>query len=108
MLNAPERVVATLIHEYAHLLAFDRHGRHGTGHGPAWRAAMAELGATPTVRHDYPIVRNVPRQRAVYRCLGCGAEIVRARRLPQGRRWAHAACGGGLRLERIERHSETT
>ena len=103
VLDTPERVLATLVHEYAHLLAFSRDPRNGRGHGEVWRAAMRELGAEPRVRHDYPVVRRVSRTRAIYRCAGCGTEIVRARRLARGRRWVHAACGGGLRLERVER-----
>ena len=101
LLTTPERLVDTLVHEYAHLLAFARHGRAGTGHGPAWRQAMADLGAEPTVRHAYEAARNASRQRVTYRCLRCGAAIERRRRLPCGQTYVHAACGGGLRLEGV-------
>ncbi len=35
----------TLVHEYAHLLAYVRYGRKGVGHGPPWKQAMTDLGA---------------------------------------------------------------
>lgn len=96
-----EKVVSTLIHEYAHLLAYARYGQAGAGHGVAWQAAMRELGVEPKVRHTYEVARNKPRQQVVYRCLRCGSEISRSRRLPRGRKYVHASCGGGLRLERV-------
>lgn len=101
VLTTPERLVDTLVHEYAHLLAFARHGAGGLGHGPAWRQAMADLGAEPRVHHAYEVARNAPRQRVVYRCVRCGAAIERRRRLPKGRTYVHARCGGGLRLEGV-------
>jgi SprT protein len=106
VLTTPERLRDTLVHEYAHLLAFARHGARGVGHGPAWRRAMHDLGAEPRVRHAYEAVRNVPRQRVLYRCLRCGAAIERRRRLPKGRTYVHARCGGGLRLEEVGRLEE--
>lgn len=102
VLTTPERLVATLVHEYAHLLAFARYGARGTGHGPAWGRAMADLGAEPTVRHAYEVARNAPRQRVTYRCLRCGTTIERRRRLPRNRVFVHARCGGGLRLEGVQ------
>ncbi len=103
LLTTPERLADTLVHEYAHLLAFTRHGGRGTGHGPLWRQAMVELGAAPHVRHTYEVARNATRQSVLYRCVRCGASIERRRRLPRNRVYVHAACGGGLRLERVER-----
>lgn len=101
VLTTPERLVDTLTHEYAHLLAFARHGARGANHGAPWRQAMADLGAEPRVHHTYDVARNAPRQRVVYRCVRCGVPIERRRRLPRGRAYVHAACGGGLRLEGI-------
>ena len=102
VLTTPERLVETLVHEYAHLLAHARHGAAGVGHGPAWRQAMADLGAEPRVHHAYEVVRNAPRRRVVYRCLGCGALIERRRRLPGRGIYVHARCGGGLRFEGVK------
>ena len=99
VLTTPERLVETLVHEYAHLLAHARHGAAGVGHGPAWRQAMTDLGAEPRVHHTYEVVRNVPGRRVVYRCVRCGVLIERRRRLPRKSTYVHARCGGGLRLE---------
>lgn len=101
VLTTPERLTDTLVHEYAHLLAFARHGARGVGHGPAWRQAMTELGAEPCVHHTYAVARNAPRQRVVYRCVRCGAAIERRRRLPKGTTYVHAGCGGGLKLTQV-------
>ncbi len=98
-----QRLRSTLAHEYAHLMAYVRQGPKGTGHGPAWRLAMRDLGEEPKVRHSYEVVRNSPRQRVTYCCLRCGREIVRARRLPRRRKFVHANCGGDLRLSAVER-----
>lgn len=94
-------VLETLRHEYAHLLAVARHGPKAANHGPHWQRAMRDLGLEPKVRHNFEVERNTPRQRVTYRCLGCGAAIERARRLPTRRKYVHARCGGDLRLESV-------
>ena len=83
VLTTEAAVVNTLIHEYAHLLAYERFGRRGANHGPAWQAAMTELGRPAKVRHNYAVNRNAKRQEVGYECLRCGATFVRARRLPE-------------------------
>lgn len=102
ILDTEDRVRDTLVHEFAHLVAFERHGQFGAGHGRPWKEAMLELGADPKVRHGYEVQRNDPRQRVVYRCSRCGIEIARKRRLPRRRKYVHVDCGGGLSLVRIE------
>ncbi len=96
VLNTRQRVLDTLIHEYAHLLAYERHGRKAANHGPHWRAVMAELGAKPEVTHNYTdaIVRNQKRSVAVHVCRKCGARFELARRLPRTRKHLHRGCGG--------------
>lgn len=96
ILTDEARVRDTLVHEFAHLLAYARHGRKGAGHGRAWREAMLDLGAKPEVRHRYEVCRNVRRQQVGYVCKRCGSTIVRSRRLPKKRRYLHAACGGAV------------
>ena len=98
VLTTEEAVVDTLIHEYAHLLAYERAGRRGANHGPDWQKAMTELGRPPKVRHSYSVIRNSKRQEVGYECLRCGETFIRARRLPRRRKYVHAGCGGDLRL----------
>lgn len=93
-----ERLRNTLVHEYAHLLAHQRHGKTAANHGPLWRQAMTDLGAEPKRTHDYDVERNSKRQAVSYQCQRCGAEFVRARRLPRRKKYVHANCGGGLKL----------
>ena len=101
-------VLDTLIHEYAHLLAYERAGKRGANHGPAWQAAMTELGRPPKVRHNYSVSRNSKRQEVGYQCLRCGETFIRSRRLPRRRKYVHAVCGGDLRLAFIRaRQAET-
>jgi predicted SprT family Zn-dependent metalloprotease len=103
VLDDEGRLSNTLIHEYAHLLAVQRHGPKGAGHGPAWRQAMRDLGLMPEVHHTYDVQRNSTRQKVVYRCVRCGTKVDRARRLPRRRRYVHANCGGALKLESVDR-----
>jgi len=101
LLYSEERVEKTLAHEYAHLLAVHRHGSKAGNHGPLWKEAMRDLGYEPSVRHAYEVERNESRQRVAYRCARCGAVIVRSRRLPKGRKYIHAACGGAIQLQLV-------
>ncbi len=102
VLQTPESVRETLLHEYAHLLAVHRHGTNAANHGEPWRQAMRDLGLEPIVRHSYDVERNEKRQLVTYVCLRCGKPIHRNRRLPKRRRYVHANCGGDLRLHTIE------
>ncbi len=102
VLQTPEAVRETLLHEYAHLLAVYRHGLKAANHGPFWQQAMADLGQRPDVRHSYEVQRNVPRRRVTYQCARCGKLIERTRRLPSRRKYIHVDCGGSLRLHKIE------
>lgn len=103
VLKEPNQVRETLLHEYAHLLAFDRHGRKGVGHGRHWRQAMVDLGLEPKVHHQYEVVRNQARQTVVYRCKKCGETFARKRRLPQRKRYFHRQCGGQIALLEVQR-----
>jgi predicted SprT family Zn-dependent metalloprotease len=102
ILDTPEKLRLTLLHEYAHLLAVERHGRKAANHGVYWKQAMIDLGLEPKIRHNYECARNTARQRVTYRCQKCGAHIERSRRLPRNRRYVHARCGGGLRLFSVQ------
>jgi SprT protein len=102
LLDTPEKLRETLLHEYAHLLAYKRHGKKAANHGPHWQQAMRDLGLEPKVRHNFDCERNQARQRVTYRCAKCGATFVRTRRLPRKRRYSHVACGGDIKLQSIE------
>ena len=95
------KVKETLTHEYAHLLAVFRHGQKGAGHGVAWKKAMVDLDAEPTVRHRFEVQRNKPKQRVLYRCKQCNKLIERHRRLPRRKRYVHSGCGGAIKLEAV-------
>lgn len=97
LLTDRERLVSTLLHEYAHLLAFVRHGAAGKGHGRPWREAMRELNAEPEARHRYDCRRNIARQTVRYRCNLCGKRFEKRRRYPKGQSYIHLNCGGVLR-----------
>lgn len=103
ILTDEKRLRTTLLHEYAHLLAYQRHGRKAANHGIYWQQAMADLGLPPIVRHLYECERNTARQEVEYRCKRCGAAILRTRRLPSRRRYVHASCGGALQLAAVRR-----
>src|SRR5438105_1140594 len=92
ILDTPEKLRLTLLHEYAHLLAYDRHGKKAANHGIYWKRAMLDLGLEPKVRHNYECARNSARQTVTYRCQKCGASIERSRRLPRNRRYIHVRC----------------
>jgi len=102
ILDTPEKLRQTLLHEYAHLLAVDRHGQNAANHGVYWKQAMIDLGLEPKVRHSYECARNAKRLTVTYRCQRCGAKIERSRRLPRHRKYVHAKCGGGLRLFSVQ------
>lgn len=103
LLNNKERLESTLKHEYAHLLAFARHGRKGAGHGAAWKRAMADLGLDARVHHTYEVSRNQARQEIGYRCAACGFTFLRRRHLPKRGRYLHAGCGGTIVHEYTKR-----
>lgn len=106
LLTTEQRVADTLAHEYAHLLAVHRHGPKAANHGSLWKQAVRDLGYEPSVRHAYDVQRNARRQQAVYECARCGALIYRSRRLPKGRRYVHAACGGAVRLRIVHNSNQ--
>lgn len=106
LLRDRESLRATLLHEYAHLLAFQRHGRKGVGHGTAWRKAMEDLGQTPEVRHSLDCRRNEIRQVVVLQCATCGAEFIRARMLNRRRKYFHVGCGGAIQFVRRQPKTE--
>ena len=103
LLTDEERLRSTLVHEYAHLLAVERHGTKAAGHGVHWKQAMLDLGAKPERTHCYQVERNQRKQSVIYRCQRCGTEFARSKRFPRFRKYVHIRCGGSLKLISIER-----
>ena len=103
LLDDEQKLESTLKHEYAHLLAYHRHGRKGVGHGEPWRRAMHDLGVKPEVYHRYEVQRNTKRQQVSYLCQRCGVVILRTRRLPRRHKYVHVNCGGFLKLHGVSR-----
>lgn len=106
VLKDPEHIRETLLHEYAHLLAFDRHGRKGAGHGKHWKTAMQDLGLEPKVHHHYEVKRNTARQVVVYRCKKCSETFLRKRKFQRGKRYFHVKCGGQISFVEVQRATE--
>lgn len=97
VIDDEQKLHDTLVHEYAHLLAYKRCGKAGAGHGEPWQQAMRELGLQPKVYHSYPVQRNATRQQVAYQCTRCGTTLLRSRRLPKRRKYVHANCGGPIK-----------
>lgn len=98
LMTSHDRVRATLLHEYAHLLAVDRHGLGAAHHGPAWKHAMRDLGEIPIRCHSYEVVRT---RYVEYRCQKCGTIWTKRRRFAKGRTYLHIDCGGRLVIVRV-------
>jgi predicted SprT family Zn-dependent metalloprotease len=64
LLNSPEQVRDTILHEIAHALT------PGDGHGPRWKSRCLQIGANPTRCYGDDSVRSPARSPARYR-LGC-------------------------------------
>ena len=75
ILNGPEQVRDTLLHEIAHALT------PGDGHGAKWKARCRELGAKPVRCYGDDAVVSPPRAAARYRlgCLACAWWVERRR-----------------------------
>lgn len=46
--NKPDQIKDTILHEIAHAIAVERHGKAGWNHGKLWKAVCVEIGADPT------------------------------------------------------------
>ncbi len=74
LLNGPDQVGDTILHEVAHALA-----GHRAGHGPRWQALAARIGADPRRTYDSAEVITPP-ARFVGRCPRCALTVERHRR----------------------------
>lgn len=86
----------TLGHEIAHAMA------PNDGHGDEWRAAARRLGvstercASEIEAMAIGIDRDDRRHRIVGRCLSCGFELIRGRKLNPRKIYRHVRCGGRM------------
>jgi SprT protein len=94
VLQTPEQIRDTVLHEYAHLVVFEKFGVKAKPHGTEWRAVMRQLGLAPTVTHDYPVEKRKMATRHIYRCEVCGYILRRVRPLKRNRVYSHIGCGG--------------
>ncbi|MGI8922891.1 MAG: SprT-like domain-containing protein [Fimbriimonadales bacterium] len=100
LLTTPERARETLLHEYAHLVVFERYGHKARPHGPEWRAAMRALGLAASATHSYDCVRRLRPKPYAVRCEACGVRLPRSRPLKRNRLYKHVGCGGRIRMEK--------
>jgi SprT protein len=73
----PEMLEDTVAHEVAHLIAYEVHGRAGTGHGAGWQSTMRKLGRTPSRTFNGTAEQRLAGKnmtRHIYRC-DCGYEL---------------------------------
>jgi predicted SprT family Zn-dependent metalloprotease len=76
-----EEIWRTLKHEFAHLLAYERHGRKRIEpHGAEWKAACADLGiAGESTYHSLPLKGRKMKRKHSYACPSCLAVVARVR-----------------------------
>lgn len=80
---APGEVHGTVLHELAHLVAYERAGRRRiAAHGAEWRQACADLGIPgEKVTHSLPLPGRKMRRKWRYACRACGEGFDRVRRM---------------------------
>lgn len=78
-----EEIQRTLLHELAHLIAFERAGkRRVPAHGDAWKLACKDLGIEgEKATHRLPLPRSSRQRRFFYACPHCHSVIARVRPL---------------------------
>jgi SprT protein len=83
------QVQRTLLHELAHLVAYQRAGHTRIEpHGREWKQACADLGiGDEKARHHLPLPRNQVKTNFTYVCVSCGSVTHRVRKFRR-----HSAC----------------
>ena len=76
-------VLRTLLHELAHLVAYERSGRRRIRpHGREWQRACVELGIPgESASHRLELPSRSMRRQWAYTCPHCGVEVERVRRM---------------------------
>ena len=80
---AADQVHGTLLHELAHLIAYQRSGRRRIkAHGVEWQLACADLGiAGESATHSLPLPGRTMARKWRYTCATCGESFDRVRRI---------------------------
>ena len=80
---AADEIRRTMLHELAHLVAYERSGRRRIdAHGAEWRQACGDLGiAGERATHSLPLRGRKMKRKWRYRCPVCGDEFDRVRRM---------------------------
>lgn len=96
-LGEPGEIVATLLHEIAHLAA-DVHlagiGRVESAHGPTWSRFARALGVPASATTTTSYTARGEGLKTVAVCGSCGYELQKRRRLNRRRTYTHRSCGG--------------
>lgn len=103
LLTTAERVWETVLHEYAHLVVWEFHGKNVAAHGTEWKNAMRALGLEPRVTHNYECERRRREKPFAYKCKNCSFILWRTRPFKRGRSYTHVGCGGRFVAERKQR-----
>jgi predicted SprT family Zn-dependent metalloprotease len=80
---APEEVRQTMLHELAHLIAYERAGRRRiSAHGKEWRQACVDLGIPgERATHTLPLPSRRMKRKWRYTCPACGEGFDRVRKM---------------------------
>ncbi len=95
LLEHPEELIPTLVHELAHVAAHLRFGRVEP-HGPHWRSLMTAAGMRPSATHRLPVAHLRRAYLYLHRCSGCGRVFVFRRPM---RHCYCKACGPDMNWE---------
>lgn len=103
LLDHPEDMKATLLHEFAHVLADRVHYPNRDGscrHDVRWRTIARMIGDDAERCHEYDYIQRKKRAKKYeYECSLCGTVVATARRLKHdGATHFHQACGRKSRL----------
>jgi predicted SprT family Zn-dependent metalloprotease len=108
ILKTKKQIRETVLHEYAHLVVYDKWGDRAMPHGEEWREVMLLFGLNPQVTHDYECHRRTIKKPYVCRCQRCGYEIRRSKPLMRNRIYTHIGCGGKMfQSKSREKHEDS-
>jgi predicted SprT family Zn-dependent metalloprotease len=83
----------TLLHEIAHAITRQRHGKNIKGHGPEWKKVCIEIGAKP-IRTSSKFSNEKPAAKYSISCPVCGFESIR-HKISRGAEYSCPKCCPG-------------